>query len=184
VAGFPGSRETVERQVRDLEHLILEQRGSVRLFQEVDSTKAWAAITNVFRALPQDPFRVLCTLAVPIGETVRMMASARTWASELGLAPTLSAHAGSGILRVAFQPVAGSTAEDGEISGMVAAIEILRGEAAAAGGSLVIQEAPLHLKERVDAWGRPGPAFTVMRRVKAEFDPQGLCSPGRFLGGI
>jgi glycolate oxidase FAD binding subunit len=51
-------------------------------------------------------------------------------------------------------------------------------------GSLVLQDAPATLKARVDAWGKPGDGFDVMRRLKAEFDPRGLCNPGRFLGGI
>ncbi len=183
VAGFTGSRETVERQVRDMETMISEWGGTARLFREADSVGLWDAITNVFRTLPQDPLRVLCTMAVPIGRTAGMMASARAQATEQGLAATLSAHAGSGVLRAAFLPAAGSS-EDGAISGIAATIEILRGEATAVGGSLVIQEAPPRFKERVDAWGRPGSGFSTMRRIKAEFDPRGLCSPGRFLGGI
>ena len=67
---------------------------------------------------------------------------------------------------------------------MAAALEILRKETAAIGGSLVLQEASPHLKERIDAWGRPGSGFATMRRIKVEFDPQRVCSPGRFLGGI
>ena len=67
---------------------------------------------------------------------------------------------------------------------MVTTLLALREEAATVGGSLVIQEASPRLKERVDAWGKPGSSFAIMRRIKTEFDPQGLCSPGRFLGGI
>jgi glycolate oxidase FAD binding subunit len=54
----------------------------------------------------------------------------------------------------------------------------------ATGGSLVLQAAPANLKARMDAWGKPGEGFDVMRRLKAEFDPRGLCNPGRFVGGI
>jgi glycolate oxidase FAD binding subunit len=183
VAGFAGSREVVARQVRDMEILISEWGGAAHRFQEADSVRAWAAITNVFRALPQDPLRVLCTMAVPIGRTVGTMASTCARVAEQGLTATLSAHAGSGILRAAFRPTPGSSG-DGAILGMAAALEILRKETAAIGGSLVLQEASPHLKERIDAWGRPGSGFSTMRRIKAEFDPQRLCSPGRFLGGI
>jgi glycolate oxidase FAD binding subunit len=183
VAGFAGSPEVVERQVRDMETLISEQGGKARVFQEAASVQAWAAITNVFRGLPHDPLRVLCTLAVPISRTAGTMASAHARAAEQGLTATLSAHAGSGILRAAFRPHHEASG-DGAISGMAAAIEILRGDAAAVGGSLVIQEASPRLKEQVDAWGRPGSGIAAMRRIKAEFDPQRLCSPGRFLGGI
>jgi glycolate oxidase FAD binding subunit len=181
VAGFTGSPAVVEREVRDMEQLIAAQGGTARCFLEGDSTNLWAAITDVFRGLPPDPCRVLCTMAVPIGRTAGMLASARAHATELRLVAVLAAHAGSGILRAAFWPAAGSSGDESELTVL---LEALRGEAVAAGGSLVIQEASPSLKERVDAWGRPGSGFTTMRRIKAEFDPQRLCSPGRFLGGI
>ncbi len=182
-AGFTGSRETVERQVRDLETLISERGGTVRLFREVDSVRIWDAVTNAFGALPQDPLRVLCMVAVPIARTAGMMASARAGATGSGLTAATLAHAGSGILWAAFFPAAGLP-EDEAVSRMVTTLLALREEAATVGGSLVIQEASPRLKERVDAWGKPGSSFAIMRRIKTEFDPQGLCSPGRFLGGI
>jgi FAD/FMN-containing dehydrogenase len=32
--------------------------------------------------------------------------------------------------------------------------------------------------------GRGGAALELMRRTKARFDPNGVCSPGVFVGGI
>jgi glycolate oxidase FAD binding subunit len=183
VAGFSGSQAAVDREIRDMETLVAAQGGTTRRFLEGDSTSLWAAITNAFQGLPQDPLRVLCTMAVPIGRTVGMLASARTRAIGQDLVTTLSAHAGSGILRAAFSPAAGASG-DRSLPALAATLEALREETLAAGGSLVIQEASPRLKERVDAWGRPGSGFATMRRIKAEFDPQRLCSPGRFLGGI
>ncbi|MDD5544718.1 MAG: FAD-binding oxidoreductase, partial [Acidobacteriia bacterium] len=52
------------------------------------------------------------------------------------------------------------------------------------GGSLVVLRAPLELKARLDAWGDVGDALPLMRRVKEQFDPRGILSPGRFVGGI
>ena len=183
VAGFAGSPATVERQVRDLEAWILEGGGTAQRFHDADSTRVWAAVADAFSSLPRDPARVLCTLAVPIGQTADLMASTRAQADAHDLRAALSAHAGSGILRAALLPAAGASG-DGSLAGMAEALAALREKAGALGGSLVLQEAPPGLKQRMDAWGDPGPGFTVMRRIKAEFDPQGLCSPGRFLGGI
>ena len=56
--------------------------------------------------------------------------------------------------------------------------------AASTGMIALLQAAPPAIKQHVDAWGKPGEAFEVMRRLKADFDPRGLCNPGRFLGGI
>ena len=50
-------------------------------------------------------------------------------------------------------------------------------------GTAVVLDAPAAVKQQVDVWG-PIPALDLMRRVKERFDPEGLLSPGRFVGGI
>ena len=61
----------------------------------------------------------------------------------------------------------------------------LRAGLAAEGGSLVVERAPLVLKGAADVWGPiPEPALTVMKRLKAEFDPLGILNRGRFVGGL
>lgn len=47
------------------------------------------------------------------------------------------------------------------------------------GGSLTILG-----PSKLDAWGSPGDALTLMRAVKQQFDPKGTLNPGRFVGGI
>ena len=56
--------------------------------------------------------------------------------------------------------------------------------AAAAGGTLVLERCPLEMKGRVDVFGEPPPSFGLMRRVKEQFDPKGVLSPGRFVGRL
>ena len=51
------------------------------------------------------------------------------------------------------------------------------------GGSLVVLDAPPATKADLDVWG-PVHGLDLMRRVKHEFDPTGVLSPGRFVGGI
>jgi glycolate oxidase FAD binding subunit len=62
------------------------------------------------------------------------------------------------------------------------------GEARAAlrpsGGSVVLAAAPTALRALADPWGPPPPALEVMRRLKAELDPEGRLAPGRFVGGL
>lgn len=47
----------------------------------------------------------------------------------------------------------------------------------------VVLDAPTEVREKVDIWGE-GEAMPLMRRIKARFDPHGVCSPGIFVGGI
>lgn len=60
----------------------------------------------------------------------------------------------------------------------------LRQAAASLGGTSVLEAAPAALKERLDVWGEPGLDFSLMRRLKEQFDPQGILNPGRFLGRL
>jgi glycolate oxidase FAD binding subunit len=52
------------------------------------------------------------------------------------------------------------------------------------GGTLVLLHAPLEIKKVIDVFGERTTAYPLMVRVKQQFDPKGILSPGRFLGGI
>ncbi len=53
------------------------------------------------------------------------------------------------------------------------------------GATPVLLDAPAELRATVDPWGAvAAPSLELMRRVKARFDPPGVCNPGVFAGGI
>jgi glycolate oxidase FAD binding subunit len=92
-----------------------------------------------------------------------------------GLEVRIQAHAGVGVTYAALRGGAEALAE---------AVEESRGRLGLRGGTLVVLQAPLEVKRRVDVWGPVGDALPLMRRVKERFDPEGTMSPGRFVGGI
>ncbi len=55
---------------------------------------------------------------------------------------------------------------------------------ARATANVVFHAMPNRARARLDAFGPPPPAFALMRALKAQFDPHGLCNPGRFIGGL
>jgi glycolate dehydrogenase FAD-binding subunit len=63
------------------------------------------------------------------------------------------------------------------------AVKALREAAHEAGGHAVVLTAPPEVRELVDVWG-PVPALELMRRVKAQFDPDRRFAPGSFVGGL
>lgn len=52
------------------------------------------------------------------------------------------------------------------------------------GGYLTLLDAPQGVKQSEDIWGYTGNGLELMTRLKQQFDPQGLFSPGRFVGGL
>ncbi|HZT05815.1 MAG TPA: FAD-binding oxidoreductase [Chloroflexota bacterium] len=77
----------------------------------------------------------------------------------------------------------GLVAVRAEGSRIVPLLAALRSAVEERGGSLVILRRPPEARG-VDAWGAPGDALPLMRAVKAQLDPRGVLSPGRFVGGI
>ncbi len=91
--------------------------------------------------------------------------------------PALMWHAGMGdgrLRAIARPPVYHREA--------VRALERLRQKAETLGGHLVVESAPIEIKNEFDAWGDFGSAAGLMKRVKAQLDPENLLSPGRFDG--
>jgi glycolate oxidase FAD binding subunit len=86
------------------------------------------------------------------------------------------AHAAVGVLRAALR--------GGDAATQAAFVTDLRDRLSFGGAGLVVQEAPAEVKRAVDVWGPAGDALDLMRRVKRQFDPSGVLSPGRFVGGI
>jgi len=120
----------------------------------------------------------ICRIAVPPARLFDALTAAQRLLGEGGRCAAcgpcvLAASPAIGVARVAF-----------EADGAGAAVLELRDEYGAGGGSVVIERAPLGLKIAAGVWGTEHPGARVMRALKAEFDPDGVLSPGRFAGGV
>ena len=60
------------------------------------------------------------------------------------------------------------------------ALQMLRRECERLGGSLILENAPLRLKETFNAWGDLGKSQGLMHSIKQQLDPAGIFSPERF----
>ncbi|CAN5723013.1 FAD-binding oxidoreductase [soil metagenome] len=112
------------------------------------------------------------------GAVVRVSARLAELARVLGCASRLCAdvvgRAGLGLSWLTLR---------GDADDLVRAIEELRADLRPR--PCVVLDAPVEVRSKVDVWGdEAGPATALMRRVKARFDPSGVCNPGVFVGGI
>jgi glycolate oxidase FAD binding subunit len=93
-----------------------------------------------------------------------------------GLGLSMVAHAGNGVARLRL--------ESGDDQALLLFAEALRLSVRERGGWVVFDRLPKSLHGRLDSFGNPTPAVLLMRAVKRQLDPQGILSPGRFVGGI
>jgi glycolate oxidase FAD binding subunit len=121
------------------------------------------------------PDAMRCQVGVLSAQTVESLMAFRKIAADHALRMQGRIHAGSG-LGVLY--VSGPEA---------AARKVLMGwrsRCEESSGFLTVLEAPVSLKQSLDAWGYSGNALAAMRTLKEHFDPQGLLNPGRFVGGL
>ena len=104
------------------------------------------------------------------GAVVRVSFAPGALERVLAAGPPLVARAGAGLAWMRVDPDPAAVAE-------------LRQRLAPC--ACVLLDAPYSLRARVDPWGiGEGPELTLMERVKARFDPTGICNRGRFVGGL
>ena len=120
--------------------------------------------------------RIVLRFTFPPGELARALDGVERLTGEWDLPVVVNGSAAGALYLVV--PRKARLREHG--SGLVRS---LRDAAAQLGGTLVVLEAPTATKDAVDVWG-PVPAIDLMRRVKAQLDPDRLLAPGRFVGGI
>jgi len=94
---------------------------------------------------------------------------------------TLQARAGTGLIYLYPRAY-----KDENILEAIPLIQDAREKLEAKGGSLVIEKAPLALKEKLEVWGKPAGlnSLSAMQTIKRQLDERNLLNPGKFVGGI
>lgn len=94
----------------------------------------------------------------------------------IGAAPMISATIAAGVIRVQLEPARDARA--------LSLVQSVREVVDRAGGSVVVEAAPLSVKRQIDVFGPLRPDVAIMRRLKQEFDPKRILAPGRFVGRL
>jgi glycolate oxidase FAD binding subunit len=167
---FEGIEPAVEAQSSGAAEL-LRYHGEANVLGQDDGGEFW----DSFARQPWEAGDVALKIGAPPSELTAVLDSVVGAAERAGVEVRLSGHAGTGVTFAGLS---------GEEDGLVDVVEEVREIRVRRGGSVVVQEAPLVIKERLDVWGPAGDYLGLTRRVKEKFDPGYTMNPGRFLGGI
>jgi glycolate oxidase FAD binding subunit len=178
--GFDGLASPVAWQLGEAERLLRGVgAGTVTVLDEPAAAAMLGRVRDL-RAAVAEPLAVARAALLP-SQVAPFLAEAAAGARTAGLRLVAAAHAGSGIATLMLTPREG----DGRAAAAtVKTLALLRDHARAAGGELVLEWAPLAVKEEVGVWDAPSPAVRLMQGIKAQLDPKGIMNPGRFVGGI
>jgi glycolate oxidase FAD binding subunit len=181
--GLEGIVEAVERQIADMTEMGKKEGAVSTISLKGDGHQGfWTAYADFTDALAKDnPDLIVARSNFAISRHTEMMAASERIVSKTGFDCALACHAGSGILYTAIQAGKGAAAKK---DALASAIAELTDEAVKNDGNLVVERAPLFIKEKVSVWGKIGNDFKVMKGLKDRFDPNGVINQGRYVGGL
>jgi glycolate oxidase FAD binding subunit len=90
----------------------------------------------------------------------------------------------TGWLRIIAEPDDGVLRVSWPTAGERSVVKRARAVAMKHAATCVVERCSPDLKRHIDVFGDPPPSFDLMRRVKQQFDPKGILSPGRFVGRL
>ncbi len=178
VAGVAGPEPVLRRYQDDFSALARELNApQFAALREPEEQAILAAVRErIPRARAANPNAAIVKAALPLAGVGPFLTKARQAAARYELSAAASAHAGSGIAYIylfgdAPKKVAQAATE------MVHAGNNL-------GGRVSVPWCPTEVKHDVNVWGPLRDDFPLMQKLKAQFDPDRVLNPGRFVGGL
>ena len=164
-----GFEETVARHCNEL----LSMANHFGLSAETFKDASYEAFWDGTREFPLLPDRLIYRVSLPRAAPAEVLKAVAGWDSA-DIRPAIVADLAAGILWIAY---ATNQAVAVDFEKLISLAGQHRGQA-------IVLVSPPEFKLGVDVWGPAPAAFFLMRRIKQQFDPQGLMNPGRFVGRL
>ena len=191
-AGFPlivgaiGSEETVSWQIEETERLF-HKLGAVQVNRL--GGEGYELAMEVLQEFPTGQVvprgmlpGVVARASVTPEDIGKLYQVAEDRCQKLAMGCAMASHFGNGAVTFVFyqdQPF-----DTPHLDALDRLIKELQDKASESGGALVVEHAPVSLKNRIAVWGPPRDEWAVMKALKQRFDPNQTLNPGRFVGGI
>jgi len=179
--GFAGNEKARNRYLSDLQRIAEECGGHGFLVQEKSLAAAFARKREfVPIALAFSPAATIIKINILPSKLNDAFAAAQKTAEANSLQWAALAR-GLGIIYLALLPAA---SDDENRQRVLNATNAIHEACANLGGQSTIPWCPTPWKKNLKIWGPGNLDLSQMQKIKNVFDPQGVLSPGRFVGGI
>ena len=172
-----GRPRTLARQVDEITAIFREEGASSLQDSEGPTSSRWRSLSDFGWTADTTPLLNIKTTALPSQTRDILRAIDRMRDSDLE--PATLAEPGFGTVEAGWY-APNDTADD-ILIGIVSSVRRL---VSRLGGTAVIQQCPPGVKSAIDVWGEDLAGIQVMRRMKTQYDPNGIMNPGRFVGRI
>jgi glycolate dehydrogenase FAD-binding subunit len=181
-AGFAGTGRVLERCETEM-RAMAEQAGatSVSVLQHDQIAGPFGRKREfVFIALESSPAATILRAGVLPSRMGEILAEVESAAASESLRSATMAR-GVGVIYAALLPDALS---EEALQRVARATSRIRAACDKAGGHATVPWCPSEWKSALKTWGADRGDLPLMRRLKSAFDPHGILSPGRFVGGL
>ena len=190
VAFLSGRSGAVRRQLAEVDNLLRDQLATVRQVADtIESRHLLREVTSLGWADGQEADLVL-KASVPPSSVANMLVELSEAVASLEASgskapgPGVITDPAFGLVRILWWNAGGPNMSEDDAPWLVGVVGRLRQIALSYNGSLVVERAPIAVKQRIDVWGGDPEGIEIMRRIKAKLDPAGILNPGRNVGGI
>jgi glycolate oxidase FAD binding subunit len=179
---YVGNEKVIARYEMELRHLAAESGAvSVSILGDGTRPSVWGRLRESFPImLASSPATTIMKIDV-LPLRMKDALSAAMNAADANHLPWAAVIRGLGVIYFAFLPGERSEATQRQVS---AATDQLFAAGATLGANMSVPWCPAEWKGAVKVWVPDRSDFPQMRRVKNVFDPHGVFSPGRFVGGL
>jgi glycolate oxidase FAD binding subunit len=188
-----GMDEAVERQLADMARICQGHKAAaVQVLSGEAQLQLWQRLAAVTSSPPPQPSplegegagggNIVVRLGTPPSRVHAIMEAAAQALEPLSAAAMIIGDCGVGLVKLSLGPegLAGGAID----APLLDALRDLAGLVVRHGGYALVENAPLAAKTQLEVWGPPPSYFPLLKALKRTFDPEGILSPGRFIGGL
>jgi len=181
LVSFGGFQAAVERQVREATEMLLAAgAASVEMLEAGREAEAWACWRRIEQSVARGAVGLLVGRAsLPVSRVGEFGVLLRALGAQCDVAVASTAHAGNGVVSVYAVLESECTWSLANAAALAAGLRV---GAERLGGFFLVEKAPDSLRSETTIWPRRSD-YSLMRALKARFDPDGLLNPGRGVDG-